>query len=303
MRTALFILTAGVFVSLAAAWSLTLSGTSSHCPAPDAPLEVGPQPGVTSSGAAEPIRLPPGAIHEPGTQPGGVLVVEARHPRVPGAPLEVAPPPRPVIFCPECGGFVIEVTKSSISIQGMWATIFGTKYSRWDERRRIHYEGDLLSITINGRKITGVSAIWSWESLSVTDAAGMTTIFRRVDQPIWRFEASGQLLIRELSPFADGNMVAGSDTYRLSDVHIGDIVSLVSRREEGINICDTICIMRRPGGQVPPAPGEPLDRRTRFHRNMQEAQDREEWGGAEKKADKFEPEKNAAPPKISPARP
>jgi hypothetical protein len=178
----------------------------------------------------------------------------------------------------------------------------------------IYYEGNPLEITINGHRITGVSAISTWETMSVTDASGRTTIFRRVDQPLWRFEATGRLLAREISPFVDGRMVSSSETYRLSDVRVGDLVSLKGRREEGINTCDTVSILRRPGSRVPPAPGEPEDQVDKFHEGMQALQDQEEQGTGvprkpgegppdAKRATPPPPKKNAAPPMIPPARP
>jgi hypothetical protein len=44
--------------------------------------------------------------------------------------------------------------------------------------------------------------------------------------------------------------------YRLKDVQLGDTVIIRFGRVDKVNICDAICIIRRPGGRVPPAPQE-----------------------------------------------
>lgn len=53
-------------------------------------------------------------------------------------------------------------------------------------------------------------------------------------------------------------------TYRWADVKVGDrVVILFDQIAEETEVCATICIQRRPGGRVPPAPGE-ADLRARF---------------------------------------
>ena len=47
-----------------------------------------------------------------------------------------------------------------------------------------------------------------------------------------------------------------SDTYRLSDLKLGDEVSIRYQRVGKVAVCQTIQIKSRPGGRVPPAPGE-----------------------------------------------
>jgi hypothetical protein len=44
--------------------------------------------------------------------------------------------------------------------------------------------------------------------------------------------------------------------YRLTDVKVGDLVTILYARVNGVDICDHICIKRRPGGLVPPLPKE-----------------------------------------------
>ena len=42
--------------------------------------------------------------------------------------------------------------------------------------------------------------------------------------------------------------------YRLSDVKVGDWVQIIYARVNGVDICDHIQIVKRPGGRVPPLP-------------------------------------------------
>jgi hypothetical protein len=44
------------------------------------------------------------------------------------------------------------------------------------------------------------------------------------------------------------------DQYRLTDVKVGDWVNLRYARVDGVDVCDHICIEKRPGGLVPPLP-------------------------------------------------
>src|SRR5262245_37936298 len=44
--------------------------------------------------------------------------------------------------------------------------------------------------------------------------------------------------------------------YRLTDVKVGDRVAIFYAQVGGEDICDHICILKRPGGRVPPLPKE-----------------------------------------------
>jgi hypothetical protein len=57
--------------------------------------------------------------------------------------------------------------------------------------------------------------------------------------------------------------------YRLLDVKVGDCVGIFYARINGVDICDHICIGRRPGGLVPPLPKEAEDLRD-IHRKARE---------------------------------
>jgi hypothetical protein len=50
--------------------------------------------------------------------------------------------------------------------------------------------------------------------------------------------------------------VMASSMYRMTDVKVGDIVSIYYAHIGGVSICDHICISKRPGGRVPPLPEE-----------------------------------------------
>ena len=195
-------------------------------------------------------------------------------------PLEVAPPPRSVELPPFCTGFVIEVTKTSISLQ--WISVSfekGVTSIQRDERNATIVRGDPLTITVNGRTITGIMAVYTDEILTITSASGAVTIFRRIDQPIRLFEAGEELAARETPAIAaDIQFVPASDTYRLTDVRVGDLVMIKCRLDGGVNICDTICILRRPGGRIPPAPGERAGSQIKHHERAQAFQDLEEKG-------------------------
>jgi hypothetical protein len=53
-----------------------------------------------------------------------------------------------------------------------------------------------------------------------------------------------------------GNTVRPWCMYRLTDVKVGDTVDILYAHLSGADICDHICIKKRPGGRVPPLPEE-----------------------------------------------
>jgi hypothetical protein len=53
-----------------------------------------------------------------------------------------------------------------------------------------------------------------------------------------------------------GYHVSTWEMYRLTDVKVRDSVMIKYARLGGVDICDHICITKRPGGQVPPLPDE-----------------------------------------------
>jgi hypothetical protein len=176
------------------------------------------------------------------------------------------------------GGVVTEVSANSITIQGFVSRIGGIQSSQKTERNASIFRGNPLTIMINGRMIKGITAVSTWETLTVTAASGEVTTFRRIDQPLLRFEACEELAAGKYLAVLNNREIPYTDTYRLADVRVGDVVIIASRRENGIAVCKTIRIMRRPGGQIPPTPVEPPDPRHKHHEMRQAEQDLEEKG-------------------------
>jgi hypothetical protein len=67
-------------------------------------------------------------------------------------------------------------------------------------------------------------------------------------------------------------------SYRLSDVAVGDKIHISCLKLNGVLRCETICIDRRPGGRVPPCPGEEANHPRPWHEYMNAKQDFEEKG-------------------------
>lgn len=68
------------------------------------------------------------------------------------------------------------------------------------------------------------------------------------------------------------------DGYRLSDVRVGDLIFFDSYSVNGQEMCRSIEIIRRPGGKVPPVPGDRAQSPYSHHEKMQAYQDNEEFG-------------------------
>jgi hypothetical protein len=67
-------------------------------------------------------------------------------------------------------------------------------------------------------------------------------------------------------------------SYRLSDVAVGDRIQICCLELNGVLRCETIRIDRRPGGRVPPNPGEDTNHPNPWHERMNAKQDFEEKG-------------------------
>lgn len=81
-------------------------------------------------------------------------------------------------------------------------------------------------------------------------------------------------LADELAKGNYSNSASIDDTYRIVDVKIGDKVFIGFDRRNGVDICTAIRIVRRPGGVVPPAPGE---KPTDVHRHHEQANADQAW--------------------------
>ena len=71
--------------------------------------------------------------------------------------------------------------------------------------------------------------------------------------------------------------LGASHAYRFADVKVGDQVRIDCSRVDGLDFCDHICIDRRSGGRVPPAPGDDHDTRFQWHNRCNALQDWEEF--------------------------
>ncbi|MBX9627029.1 MAG: hypothetical protein K2X82_24720 [Gemmataceae bacterium] len=183
------------------------------------------------------------------------------------APPAVAPPPRlaaraPAAARPEIPGTVQGVVTAadadSVTIRG-----FDLRY--FDTRRR-----DLLLVSVGGRGpylCTKVGRARDRVALALTLPGGEVMTFRRADMPARRFVAG------------DGpDPIPGWASYRPADVRVGDEVTLWLDPNGPDGEFRGIQIERRPGGRVPPAPGEDPDTRNPWHDYANAWQDWEERG-------------------------
>jgi hypothetical protein len=100
---------------------------------------------------------------------------------------------------------------------------------------------------------TSISIQWSSDekpktfAVSETLAAGKTPIKPR------------EFVIPNHRAVPGDRFVPPSFMYRLTDVKVGDLVAIWYAHLGEQNICDQICIQKRPGGLVPPLPKEAED--------------------------------------------
>jgi hypothetical protein len=88
--------------------------------------------------------------------------------------------------------------------------------------------------------------------------------------------AKNFLLAEELTKGEYVKTALPANTYRVTDVRVGDWVSIEYERRNGVDVCKALCIDRRPGGRIPPAPGEKPDAFNKYHEQANARQDWEE---------------------------
>lgn len=102
-----------------------------------------------------------------------------------------------------------------------------------------------------------------------------------VDKAITRIPRQPPKTFRVSEALAAGKFDSGGGSafsYRLSDVRVGDRVCIWYNRVDGVDICERISIDRRPGGRIPPAPGQRSEDPIQWHEWMNAQQDFEEKG-------------------------
>jgi hypothetical protein len=235
------------------------------------PAPAGDAISVSRDGSAEPAS--PDTLPAP---PDGVGVAPRDN-----TDLAKAPPPKAPKLTPAgpYRGTVTEITKDSITIRGLNYTISGlvTRVPTPDGKGDIVRGNPLtLNFRYDGHKVTGVSAVVTPEAVTVTSATGEVTTLR-ADQAVLRFRLSEALAAGEIPRYLGiGGQAFPPYLYRITDVQVGDRIQLVGQHWDGVPTCNGISIERRPGGKVPPCPGEEPDVSVRHHERMNAAQAREE---------------------------
>ena len=145
-----------------------------------------------------------------------------------------------------------------------------------DPPRRIQHDSTFYRGVVSAIGVDWVELGAGWTGARRFDSMGRDITKKRHDETkSLRITAEGT--IPGGNPKGDGLFLS---TYRLSDLKIGDVVSI----ETGINT-DTkeewtieIWLYRRPGGIIPPRPGEVRSDLNGWHMRMQAEQDWEEKG-------------------------
>lgn len=201
-------------------------------------------------------------------------------------PVQVAPAPRESYAFQVTSGVVTSIEGASITLQGYAVDITGhtrIEESTTGRRRNYIYAGPSLKIAGTFPTLFGVRvASDASGELTVTHADGSTTVVRRREQPHRKYILSDVLR----AGYPGIGRHGGLDyTYRTKDLQIGDLIDMqLEVNFYDYPICEAIKIYRRPGGSVPPAPGEverqkekPL-KRPMWHERANALQDWEEKG-------------------------
>jgi hypothetical protein len=252
------------------------------------------------------------------------------------SPIEVAPYPRLAYRYTEFMGQIIEIGKDSISVQGFellisttraefnrqkgtstwtgwplgtpFALYFGTLGPKHDIKGKVR-PGNRGVDSGPGCDFIAITAVWSREVITITHPDGTVTVLRRADEPPRKFAVEWSYSVGVVP-----DDLSTPNTYRLSDLRVGDEVCLRFRHDLGNgapNIVHGIMIERRPGGTIPPAPGERTDAVYKHHEVMQAYQDCAEKGtpipwkflSPDEQAERLAPPpREAGLPRIAPAK-
>jgi hypothetical protein len=172
-------------------------------------------------------------------------------------------------------GVVTGVDDRSVSLRGFGARVLNAQAGGASETgAETWVAGPAMVVSLPRRDVPCVRASFTRETMVLTSRDGTVTTYHRSDEPVRRFPVDAML--------ARGGFHADllpGGTYRLSDVRVGDEVSILLGRERQDGICYSISIRRRPRGHVPPAPGEGPDPRLGpYHERRNAEQDYEYLG-------------------------
>lgn len=176
---------------------------------------------------------------------------------------ETAPPPRQKLSpLTSYEGVVTAIEKDALVIRGFQIEYQNVTNSGGNETGSVKWaDGANLVLRLPTGDVQCHRAELTRETLTLTLPSGDITTFRRADLSPRRFPVDEVLAGGSFhAEFTDGG-----STYRLSDVRVGDEVYIRLARYHFDGPCYAISICRRPGGRVPPAPGEQRRDGTGFH--------------------------------------
>lgn len=199
-----------------------------------------------------------------------------------GVERPVAPPPRPAVRAvvlrltrrTSYDGVVTAVDAESITLRG-WDLAVAGRTGGWSDpyhREAIEW-GNPLIVHVGGRVVVCSRLHQTRDQVTLTLLDGDLLPVRHHDLPVRRFRVSRTLAGGGFDPSAPPGA-----TYRLSDVRVGDRAGVELRRDGDEDVAHQIGIGRRPGGRVPPAPGQDPDARNPHHERANAWQDFEERG-------------------------
>ena len=205
-------------------------------------------------------------------------------PHAESPPAEMAPPPRERYPFSQNHGFVTSIEKDHIRVQGFDIRIKGSSRTELTLRGRRLVEvktGPDMTILGSFPTMHGIRSETDRSTfLKVTHSDGSETELRVCEQPHRKY-----LLSDVLRAGYPGVGRGTLETYRITDVRIGDEIEMsVQDNLFADPVCDAILICARPGGKVPPSPGEAEFRkdhpssRPLWHERRNAQQDWEERG-------------------------